>query len=353
MFTIYGGKAEFNQWDLDQLVTCSCLQEGDKVVFSGFGKAYETTAFVQDGEVLADVPNFLLKEPGYIRVDLGWGLACHMDCRTTFTVVKKNKPEDYVCTYNIKHRSVQASGGVSSWNDLTDKPFWEEEGLVAFVDNEPFISALNSSFGAYIVDLGMALEEMPLMSNCVVVWDGESKEHSIVAAEMDGATYHGFGNLSFFASFGIAGENTGEPYAFFVMPDGYTYIFTTDTTAAKHTVSVLADATVYHGMEQTYLDIPMLNLVALGLPDVLQSSETVSVNADLTEIHNMLLRNKIIEVRFRLTGYRAPLECTALVARSTSTLVWSLTAFVDSCVYFFRVDINNGEITARRTTMWT
>ena len=105
MFEIYGSKVAFDQWDLDQLVTCSCLQEGDKVVFRGLGKAYETTAFVQGGVILADVPNFLLKEPGSIRVDLGWGLDSHLDCRTTFNVIAKDKPEGYKCTYNIKNRT--------------------------------------------------------------------------------------------------------------------------------------------------------------------------------------------------------------------------------------------------------
>jgi len=139
MFTIYGGKTEFEQWDLDQLITCDCLKEGDEVVFSGHGKTYETTAFTQDGEVWADVPNFLLKEPGSFRVDLGWGLNCHMDCRTTFTVKAKEKPANYKCGVNIKGR------GGTSWNDLKDKPFgdlptggdtltWDgnTEGLVAF-----------------------------------------------------------------------------------------------------------------------------------------------------------------------------------------------------------------------------
>ena len=130
MFSIYGGKTEFKQWETDQLVTCPCVGVGDQVVFRAHGKAYATTAFEQDGEVWADVPNFLLQEPGSIRVDLGWGLDGHIECRTFITVSAQDKPEDYVCEYNIKHReantAVGGGGGVSSWNDLTDKPFGEE-----------------------------------------------------------------------------------------------------------------------------------------------------------------------------------------------------------------------------------
>ena len=71
MFTIYGGKQEFMQWDLDQFVTNPCMQEGDEVVFyNSHGATYVVKAFVQNGEVLADVPNYLLQMDGNILVDL-------------------------------------------------------------------------------------------------------------------------------------------------------------------------------------------------------------------------------------------------------------------------------------------
>lgn len=134
MFQIVG-KEKFEQWDLDQLVTCDCLKEGDAVVFSGYGKAYETTAFAQDGKVVADVPNFLLQKAGSFRVDLGWGLDAHMDCRTTFTVEAKEKPEDYVCTCNIKQRNSTApggsGGGATSWDDLGTAGYREDTVLYA------------------------------------------------------------------------------------------------------------------------------------------------------------------------------------------------------------------------------
>lgn len=151
MFTIFGGKTEFKQWDLEQLVTCDCLQEGDEVVFSGHGKIYRTTAFVQEGKVWADVPNFMLNKAGSFVVDLGWGLHRHMDCRTVFNVAAKAKPEDYVCPYNIKPRNTAANnGGVLSWNNLTDKPFYE----------------------------GKAFEP--------IVWDGTTEGHEIMSSDRNG-----------------------------------------------------------------------------------------------------------------------------------------------------------------------
>lgn len=153
MFTIYGGKTEFNQWDLEQLVTCDCLMEGDEVVFSGHGKTYETTAFVQDGKVWADVPNFMLNKAGNFVVDLGWGLHRHMDCRTVFNVAAKAKPEDYVCPYNIKPRNTAANGGVSAPSD------WNaSEGEAGYVRNRTHY------------------EEVEVLSEAVnITWDGNTE----------------------------------------------------------------------------------------------------------------------------------------------------------------------------------
>ena len=122
MFIIYDGATEFNQWELNKLVMNSCMKEGDTVVFrNSHGETYVVKAFVQAGEIMADVPNYLLQTEGNILVDLGQGLERHTECRTTFTVVAKGKPEDYECPYNIPDRPVK-TGGVASWNDLEDKP---------------------------------------------------------------------------------------------------------------------------------------------------------------------------------------------------------------------------------------
>ena len=100
LFTIYGGKREFAQWDLDHLVTCPCMQKGDKVFFYANGKNRSTTAYERDGEIVADVPNALLQLPGSIRIDLGSGLECHIDCRTEINITEREKPDGYCCTDN-------------------------------------------------------------------------------------------------------------------------------------------------------------------------------------------------------------------------------------------------------------
>lgn len=135
MFSIYGGATEFNQWELDKLVTNPCMKEGDDVVFrNSTGETYVVRAFAQNGEVLVDVPNYILKTAGNILVDLVQNQDRHDDCRTTFAVKAANKPDDYdkKCTCNTPDRPVK-SGGVTSWNDLTDKPFYSEKAFADIV----------------------------------------------------------------------------------------------------------------------------------------------------------------------------------------------------------------------------
>lgn len=105
MFTIYGGKTEFEQWDLDQLVSNPCMKEGNEVVFrNSHGETYVTKAFKQGGEILTDVPNYLLQKHGNILVTLEQGADRHTECETIITVTAKDKPEDYKCGGNVKER---------------------------------------------------------------------------------------------------------------------------------------------------------------------------------------------------------------------------------------------------------
>ena len=62
MFTIYGGKDAFDQWDQGQRVTCPGLAAGDKVTFLNCtGETHPMKAYSYNGEVVCDVPNDLLR----------------------------------------------------------------------------------------------------------------------------------------------------------------------------------------------------------------------------------------------------------------------------------------------------
>lgn len=123
MFTIYGGKTEFNQWEQGQRVTNPKLTVGNKVRFwNATGETHPMIAYMHEGVVVADVPNDLLQHCSPLLVQL----CGDPECLTRFIVNAQKKPADYVFIDNTHCEYAHSSGGgVSSWNDLTDKPFDE------------------------------------------------------------------------------------------------------------------------------------------------------------------------------------------------------------------------------------
>lgn len=346
MFTIYGGKTEFNQWDQGQRVLNPKMVVGDRAVFrNASGETHPMYAYEYEGKVVADVPNDLLMMATPILVDL-----CETtECRTSFRVIAREKPEGYERIDNTPCiPQTPSSGGVSRWNDLPDKPFYEEVGEVCFIDNKTVTSNYDSDFGAFAVSLGTALEQMPLNGNCKVVWDGVSREHAIIETELMGEIYHGFGNLSFFASFGISAPNTGESYAFLVLPSRWVVAFTTDSSATEHTISVSAEALAYHPMEQGYIDIPTLDFVALGLPVLPQNSQGQSIEGDFSAIYETLLKNWIVKVRYAYqSGEVAECIGVAIVNRDFRTFQFRLHVFG---VVDFAFDVTRSKITGWQDT---
>lgn len=221
------------------------------------------------------------------------------------------------------------SGGVTSWNDLKDRPFDKAVEEVRFVDNLTATSEYNSNYGAFCIYLEAALEQMPLTGNCKVAWDGVTRTHPIVEAEIQGEIYHGFGNLYMFSSFGLNAPNTGEPYAVLILPNRYAMVFTMDQSPAEHTVTVAADDAVYHPMDQRYLDIPTLDFVALGLSAIPQNqSEAATIVGDFTDIYETLLKNWVVKVRFDSQGSQfSKYNCVAFVNRHPDTAQFILTVF--------------------------
>lgn len=71
MFTIYGGKTEFNQWEQGQMITNPNMAVGDKVRFwNASGETHPMIAYKHDGVIVVDVPNDLLQRASPILVDL-------------------------------------------------------------------------------------------------------------------------------------------------------------------------------------------------------------------------------------------------------------------------------------------
>ena len=303
MFQIVGKEQNFKQWDLEQLVTCACLKEGDAVVFSGHGKTYETTAFVQDGQAVADVPNFLLQKAGTFRVDLGWGLDCHMDCRTTFTVEAREKPDDYECNYNIKQRAEVSGGGVSSWNDLTDKPFYEETTTVGgdtltWDGNTEGLATVGGMF-FLVSEQCPTLADMPngfierTSNGMEQTWSKEQlqvvfEESGICAGEAVFIVYQDNFTIEDFVTFPKAGIYfvSAEGYADSLTIPGYTGFATEQTVVKPIDTKYLPEALQFGESENAVLLPPtqfvgglIANaLVALGSNIELVDGHTYTVN---------------------------------------------------------------------------
>ena len=152
MFEIVGSNQNFTQWELNKLLVNPCMKAGDEVVFrNSSGKTFVTYAWNKDGEVVVDVPNVLLQYPLNILVNLGQGLDLHSECETVFSVIEAEKPENYKCVDNIKRPT--PSSGVSSWNDLTDKPFGDSPtggDTFTFDGNPDGLEILELPFGKYL-----------------------------------------------------------------------------------------------------------------------------------------------------------------------------------------------------------
>ena len=104
MIELEGGARILKQWDLNKRVTIEGFPEGTRVEISRRydwkDSALPVLAYEDGGQMVADIPNILLQEAGYIRV-----FVCPSaeDAESDpelkdFRVVRAEKPEDYVYT---------------------------------------------------------------------------------------------------------------------------------------------------------------------------------------------------------------------------------------------------------------
>ena len=133
---------------------------------------------------------------------------------------------------NLEKQPEPMGGGVSSWNDLTDKPFYKEQGEVVVLAEQTVVTEARG-------DIGMG----NLVSNEAELFAGETYE-----VVFDGKTYicvaqtvQAFGDLVAVGNVGLSEqwvtsigvEDTGEPFCFIV---GNGWILATKT-AGTYTIS--------------------------------------------------------------------------------------------------------------------
>lgn len=105
-------------------------------------------------------------------------------------------------------------GGVSSWNDLTDKPFGEEtEGIVTVLDRTFLTFNKDNQYIATIDPV-----ELIVGKSYEVIWNGIPYICEAIEADLSSMGYGvvpAIGN-----KYAIGGENTGEPFAIALINDG-------------------------------------------------------------------------------------------------------------------------------------
>lgn len=118
MFTIYGGKAAFDQWDKGQRVENPEMAAGDKVIFlNGCGETHPMKAYTYEDSVVCDVPNDLLRMARPILVDL-----CGSREHTTrLMVTAREKPDDYVYEDNTQSDGVDYEEIERRLDDLAEE----------------------------------------------------------------------------------------------------------------------------------------------------------------------------------------------------------------------------------------
>ena len=168
------------------------------------------------------------------------------------------------------------SGGVSSWNDLTDKPFGDNaDGTVTQLDNK-YLSILDltggvvdlyaektlsftyyQGFGAYRHTLGGAPFTLSDGQEYNIIWDGETYTRTAWAyTAADGSSCVAFGNPLV-----AGGENNGDAFAVvFDQTNNYIHFIST-STEASHTVRIYQTMPASYKIKEEYLPMDAIKTV--------------------------------------------------------------------------------------------
>lgn len=101
-------------------------------------------------------------------------------------------------------------GGVTSWNDLTDKPFYEETSVVEVLPETTYVSDPDVNSG----EMGGASVGLEVGKTYIVNWNGVEYTCVGVLFEANGVVLGNLGGID-----SENAENTGEPFVMLDMPD--------------------------------------------------------------------------------------------------------------------------------------
>lgn len=148
-------------------------------------------------------------------------------------------------------RSIPRSGGgATSWNDLTDKPFYSEMGIVEILPETTI--ELDPEYGE---GFGLDIFDVQAGTTCIVKWNGT--EYNCVAQpfDMEGIPAVVLGNLGAMTG----GDLTGEPFVLMfldaeaaaMLGAGFG-VYALDGSESV-TLSISAESEVVHKMDEKYL----------------------------------------------------------------------------------------------------
>lgn len=151
--------------------------------------------------------------------------------------------------------------GKPSWEDLLDKPFYEEDNREVFFPEVEGGFVLHEGFGLYVI-ADTKPDSLIIGETYTVIWDGKEYVCTAVDASSlnDGAEMVAIGNG---ASFGLSGNN--EPFA--IATDETSIIFfvidQTDTTH-YHTFGIFKGAVTIKTLDAKFLPKPATSIDLSG-----------------------------------------------------------------------------------------
>lgn len=155
----------------------------------------------------------------------------------------------------MPHSMIAGSGGVTSWNDLTDKPFGEGSGEPEFFGDYTWTfgdSGIPGVFGWGTTKVEFSLIEGEFY---LVMWNGVGHNCTAVTATFDGVDCVGVGNLSLIG----LGEDTQEPFLIGVAVDGSRAAAFTTENGATHTVSFIHATSAIKTLDPKYLPMDAID----------------------------------------------------------------------------------------------
>ncbi len=170
-------------------------------------------------------------------------------------------------------------GGVASWNDLEDRPFYAEDETVILPESAmAYENDVIAGMGAYVL---MSDIEFNTHESYIVTYNGATYKGTTVTAQLGDFQGTAFGNLAV-----IGGENTGEPFLMGHLPG----VFILIPLDSPSTVSIsIAKPSVVYKLDSKYLDLDWL---VSAEKEILPLTEFTEQSNELPIVFNDLIKYK-------------------------------------------------------------